>query len=105
MKAHYDTLGALEQELFSQDHMNLHALLSLSSDKIYTAADLEEEEVLERALRLLVHARNGQASQHVRMGPHITYDKLLREVTSTIAAKLEVEEVQLKQYMAAYKPL
>ncbi|MCJ1262800.1 hypothetical protein MMC22_002670 [Lobaria immixta] len=52
--------------------MNLHALLSLSPNKVYTAANLEEEEVLERALRLLVHARNGQANQHVRMGPHIT---------------------------------
>lgn len=42
MKAYYDTLGASEQELFSQDHMNLHALLSLLPDKVYTAADLEE---------------------------------------------------------------
>lgn len=87
MKAHYDTLGASEQELFSQDHMNLHALLSLSPDKVYTAADLEEEEVLERALRLLVHARNGQANQHVQMGPHITYlryDKLPRDVASKL---------------------
>ncbi|MCJ1266580.1 hypothetical protein MMC22_006465 [Lobaria immixta] len=36
------SLGSLEQELFSQDHMNLHALLNLSPDKVYTAVDLEE---------------------------------------------------------------
>ncbi|MCJ1268526.1 hypothetical protein MMC22_008414, partial [Lobaria immixta] len=48
------------QQQYSPADMNLCALLSLDPDKVYLVEDLEDEETLDRALRLLFLARYGQ---------------------------------------------
>lgn len=68
--------------------MNLRALLRLDPQKLYTTENLEKEEILERALRILFHERNGQQTEYVRISPHITYDQLPKTMAETIATKL-----------------
>ena len=76
----------------------MKALLRLSSDTIYTSKYFKDEETLARGLRLLFHEQNGQKQAYVQISPYITYDKLPKAVAETIAKKLMVEELQLRQY-------
>lgn len=88
LKARYNKLDARKQEDWSPTDMNLYALLSLDPEKSYTIDDLDHEETLDRALRLLFLARYGQRQQHFRISPHISYDRLPQEVSKRIEAKL-----------------
>lgn len=81
--------------------MNLRALLSLDPDKFYSVEDLEDEEMLDRALRLLFLARYGQRQQHLRISSHISYDQLGRAVSDSIETKLKMDEAELTTYLTA----
>lgn len=94
-------LTASQQEAFNQDEMNLRQLLSLSPDRVYTLEDLEDSDVLDRALRLLYQARFGQTRQNTRISPHINYDKLPTTVSAAIKAKLHLEEAQVQRCIDA----
>lgn len=96
LKAKYSKMSSQEQENWTPDEMNIRSLLSLSPDRVYTVEDLNNEEILDRGLRILFHARYGQRKQFMRVSPHITYDKLHKLVAGGIEAKLAVEEAQLK---------
>jgi hypothetical protein len=77
--------------------MNLRRLLKLSPTKVYTEKDLEDPETLDRALRLLFVARFGQVNQHIRISPHVEYDRLPRLVLNTIQTKMKEEDAQLQK--------
>ena len=94
-----------EQENWSQNQYNLRALLCLSPNTVYTLKHLEDKETLTRRLRLLFHKRNSQKQAYVQIILYITYDKLPKAVVKTIAKKLMVEELQLRQYFLTLQPL
>ena len=100
LRQNYSKLTPIEQEQYNQDEMNLRYLLSLSPTRIYTVEDLNDVEILDRALRLLFHARFGQDQQYMRISPHVTYDKLPSKVSNAIKAKLQVEEQHVKQCLS-----
>ena len=66
-RQNYSKLTSIEQEQYNQDEMNFRYLLSLSPTRIYTVEDMDDIEVLDRALRLLFHARFGQDQQYMRI--------------------------------------
>ena len=105
IKTYYNKLQTAEQKNWLQDQWNLHAFLRLSPDIMYTIKDLEKEETFECALCLLFHERNRQKTEYVWISPHINCDKLLKVVADTIASKLIIEEVQLKQCITDCQPL
>ena len=72
--------------------MVLRQLLSLSPDRIYTVEDLADNELLDRALRLLYRARFGQSNGYSRISPHIRYDKLQPDIVSGIKDKLKLQD-------------
>ena len=59
IKAQFNKMSAEEQESYSQENMNLRALLRLDPNHVYTTEDLQSESILERALRLLFNAEKG----------------------------------------------
>lgn len=70
IRATYAKLSRENQELYDQYTIYLRQLLSLSADKVYTVEDLEDQEIHDRALRLLYRERFGQEHEYVRVGPH-----------------------------------
>ena len=61
MRETFNKLNRGEQEGFDQDAMVLRQLLSPVPDRVYTLQDLEDNEIHDRALRLLYRARFGRA--------------------------------------------
>ena len=90
MQEYYNKLPRKDQESFDQDEISLRALLGLDPDRVYTIEDLNDEEVHDRALRLLYRARFGQVNEYARISPHINYDQLDRTVSDHIESKLSV---------------
>ena len=90
MREYYNKLPRKDQESFDQDEISLRALLGLDPDRVYTIEDLNDEEVHDRALRLLYRARLGQVNEYARISPHINYDQLDRTVSDHIISKLSV---------------
>lgn len=100
MKTNFYKLTKTEQENFSQEEMNIRFLLKLNPTRVYTLEDLNETETLDRGLRLLFHARYGQTKQHMKISPHVEYDKLPREVARQIAIKMSIEDREIKESKA-----
>ena len=65
--------------------------------------DLQEPDVLDRALRLLLRQRFGQDKLYIRISPYVNYDKLSKGVVESIEknAKLMDEELQRLRLTAA----
>jgi hypothetical protein len=98
LKRNFRRLEYADQEQFDQDEMNLRLILSLSPDRVYTMEDLNDKDVLDRALRLLFINRSGQENLSMRISPHIKYDKLPTSVAKAISLKLRVENRKIGSY-------
>ena len=72
-KAQFSKFSVEEQESYSQENMNLRALLGLDPDHVYTVDNFSSEVTLERALRLLFNARYGHDDISQRISPHKHY--------------------------------
>jgi hypothetical protein len=87
------------REAFHQEELNLRLLLSLRPDRVYTTIDLQEQHILDRALRLLFSRRVGSATHSVRLGPHIDYtllpQKIIEKVSSKTYSLPDVSETRL----------
>ena len=103
MREYYNKLPRKDQESFDQDEISLRALLSLDPNRVYTIEDLNDEEVHDRALRLLYRARFGQVNEYARISPHISYDQLDRTVSDHIKSKLSVAQRELTYYASMAK--
>jgi hypothetical protein len=103
MKIEYDKLTTLKQEQYSQEKMNLRRLLKLSLTKIYTMKDLNDSDVLNRALRLLFVTRYEQITQHMRISSHVEYDKLSKNVIRVIRIKMKKKNYQLQKCLKIFK--
>ena len=90
MREYYNKLPREDQESFDQAEVSIRALLGLDPDRVYTIEDLNDEEVHDRALRLLYRARFGQVNEYARISPHINYDQLDRTVSDHIKSKLSI---------------
>ena len=78
------------RENLDSDELLLRALLKLDCNYEYTEKDLENETVLDRAIDLLHHKRQGQDQRVVTrvLGLHVTYDALSDQVKN----KAKIEE-------------
>ena len=103
MREYYNKLSRKDQESFDQDEISLRTLLGLDPDRVYTIEDLTDEEVHDRALRLLYRARFGQLNEYARISPHINYDQLDRTVSNHIKSKLSVAQRELTYYASMAK--
>lgn len=59
MKADFGQMSVQGQDSFDQDVWNLQGLLKLDPEKVYNIEDLEDDRILERALKLLYLSRFG----------------------------------------------
>lgn len=96
LKQDYSRLSQGEQENYDQEDLNFKQLLSLDPNKVYELDDLENEKVLDRALRLLYLSKFGREEIQIRVSPHIRYDKLPTTMSQTIQTKQRVEEDQVQ---------
>ena len=76
----------------SQDVINFYRFLSYDPDKVYTVDDPQDNEILNRGLRLLFGNRIGQAQERLRVTPHISYEALPKSLADAIASKLAQEK-------------
>lgn len=81
-----------DQENYNQKKITLRQLPFLSFDKIYQAEDLEDEETLDKILKLFYMSKLGQEEFHTRINPHIIYDKLPKEISNQIKARLKMKK-------------
>ena len=79
-----------ERENFNQDDFFARQLLKLNSDHVYTDADLYNEAILNRAIELLHHKRQGQAQVTRAIGVHINYEALPPEVKAAARDEKEI---------------
>ncbi|KAL8643617.1 MAG: hypothetical protein Q9226_008238, partial [Calogaya cf. arnoldii] len=91
------------QEAYDQDQIYLKQLLSLPQDYHYTVADLEHEEIHERALRLLYRARFGQEHDISSKSPHIKYNHLPKSVPEAIKTRIQVRDSEVLYYAQMVK--
>ena len=103
IREYYNKLPRKDQESFDQDEISLRALLGLDPNRVYTIEDLDDEEVHDRALRLLYRARFGQVNEYARISPHINYDQLDRTISDHIKSKLSVAQLELTYYASMAK--
>ena len=83
-----------ERENFNQDDFFARQLLKINADRVYTASDLYHEAVLNRAIDLLHHKRQGQSQVTRAIGVHINYEALPPDVK---AAALDEKEICLRR--------
>jgi hypothetical protein len=62
-KEHFCQLGLIRGGDYDQERMNIEYHLRFDGHKVYQEADLGDERILDRALRLLYRARFGQGGQ------------------------------------------
>ena len=103
MRQYYNNLTRKEQETWDQDEWNLRNLLTLSPDRVYTLEDLADEDIHDRALRLLYRARFGQSRDYARISPHINYTHLHKDVSASIKARTRVHEGEMAYYVQIAK--
>lgn len=90
-------MNKTEQEAWDQDTIVLRHLLTLDPRRTYTVADLADNDILDRALRLLFRARFGQDREYVRISPYIRYDKLSRRVAETIDKNCRITDKEIRR--------
>ena len=90
IRQNYSKLSRKDQESFDQDTIVLRQLLSLDPKRIYVLEDLDNEDIHDRALRLLYRARFGQDNDYTRISPHIRYDKLCKETIQQINKSIKM---------------
>ena len=73
-------MDRLEREEFDQNDFFAQQLLKLPVHKIYTEQDLNDERVLNRAIDLLHHKRQGQDTVTRSGGVHINYWAIPEEI-------------------------
>lgn len=73
LRNEFSPLTPREQEMYDQESLNRKQLLDLRPDKWYELADLDDDEVLDRALRLLYLSKFGREELQVRVGAHVNY--------------------------------
>ena len=103
LKKEYAQWSFEVQESFNQDDLHLRRLLSLGPDHLYVADDLEDVDVLDRALRLLFANKFGSDNVGIRLSPHIKYNNLPAAVVAAIKAKYKTEETQLQEALRVMK--
>jgi hypothetical protein len=96
-KTQYAKLNKVEQKQFSQKKMNFRRFFKLSSIKIYMKKNLDDSEILNRALRLLFVARFDQVNQHIRINSHVEYDKFSKLILNIIHVKMKKKNAQLQK--------
>ena len=92
IRQNYSKLSRKDQEAFDQDSIVLRQLLSLDPKRIYVLEDLDNEDIHDRALRLLYRARFGQDNDYTRISPHIRYDKLRKETIQQINKSIKISD-------------
>jgi hypothetical protein len=75
-KKHFCQLGLIRGEDYDQERMNIEYHLRFDGHKVYQEADLGDERILDRALRLLYRARFGQGAKNARISVHVKYPAL-----------------------------
>ena len=103
MKAEFGKMTVEGQESFDQDVWNLQSLLTLDPTKTYAVEDLDNDQILERALKLLYLSRFGREWLYSRISPHIRYDKLPSSMAKAIEDRLNVEEQVIVGALAMVK--
>ena len=83
-----------EQEDFDQSIMNVDQLLAFDSNKTYIVENLNIENHLNRALRLLYRVRFERNKVNIRISSYIKYDLLPLSIVNIIKAKTAVERAQ-----------
>ena len=97
LKSLYWKLETDQLEMFNQDLLNLRLLLQLDPNRVYILEDLEDQDVLARALRLLYDSMFGIKKSDIRLSPHIVYDKLPASVADKMKERNVLAEEQLTQ--------
>lgn len=103
MRLIYDKMSRKDQESWDQDGWNLRTLLALSPERIYTLEDLDDQEIHDRALRLLYRARFGQTRDYARISPHINYTHLHKDVSASIRAQNQLHDGEMAYYVQIAK--
>ncbi|KAL8787945.1 MAG: hypothetical protein Q9213_001973 [Squamulea squamosa] len=88
----YAKIDRKQKEAFDQDEIVLQHLLSLDPYKAYIDSDLDDQDILDRALRLLFRAPFGQEKEYVRISPHIRYDQLHKDVINQIRESMKLSD-------------
>ena len=88
---------------YDQNELNERNLLRYTPDKIYTKADLETQNILNRAIRLLFQARFGQETSFWRISPHIKYDHLPQSVTANLETRYRLDKIALSKLRATVR--
>ncbi|MCJ1377919.1 hypothetical protein MMC17_001015 [Xylographa soralifera] len=71
--------------------------------KIHKTEDLNEPETLARALRLLYRARFGIPAEQARISPHVTYDKLFKNIENAIMKSIEIKaNMDIVRFLCPY---
>lgn len=74
--------------------------MSLDPKRIYVLEDLDNEDIHDRALRLLYRARFGQDNEYTRISPHIRYDKLRKETIQQINKSIKMSDENISYLRA-----
>jgi hypothetical protein len=98
-KKRYAVLNLFEKEKFDQERMNLEYLLEFNPNTVYTEKSLENERILDRALRLLYRARFGQEKENARIGVHIKYTNLPKAVIAALQTANTILTKEEKTYL------
>ena len=83
-----------DRENFNQDEFFARQLLKLDADHMYTDKDLANEKILNRAIDLLHHKRQGQSQVTRVIGVHVNYGSLPPNIK---AAALDEKEICLRR--------
>ena len=96
-KKQFQKLIKTQQKKINQNMINFELLLKLSSNKVYTTVDLENERILDRVLRLLFVKRFEKNELHIRFEFHFNYDKLSKVITAFIKKKLLLNKCKCRK--------
>lgn len=100
LRAEFNRLSASDQESVNQERLDMQRLLSLDPTRIYKLEGLEDNQVLEQALRLLYLSKFGRDELYTCVSPHITYEKLAVSMARSIKERLQIEEQQIARSLA-----
>lgn len=89
-----------DEVAYSDEEATLRYYLTLSADKIYEDKDLDDEETLLRALRLLYAARTGEGRLRLKPKIHIIYTQLHTEMGQKATGEMAVAGAELKEFLS-----
>ena len=104
------TMSREEREAFNQDEFFLKRMLKRNSDYVSTDIDLANEPILNRAINLLHHKRQGQNEITQILGVHINYDALPEDIKGAAISEKDFAlrkegKLRLEQKKTAMKML